>query len=52
MEDNYTATEWWAQERQWIVIPIFAVGSFLSRVLLFATPWTAALQASLSITNY
>jgi len=27
------------------------LGSALSRVQLFATPWTAALQASLSITN-
>ena len=29
----------------------FVVAESLSRVRLFATPWTAALQASLSITN-
>ena len=29
----------------------FVVIQLLSRVLLFETPWTAALQASLSITN-
>ena len=27
MEENYTATEWWAQERQWIAIPIVSVSS-------------------------
>ena len=31
---------------------IFSSVQLLSRVRLFATPWTAACQASLSITNY
>ena len=31
--------------------PIFSSVQLLSRVRLFATPWTAACQASLSITN-
>ena len=31
-------------------VPAFVVGQSLSHVLLFATPWTAAHQASLSIT--
>ena len=30
---------------------LFSSGQLLSRVWLFATPWTAARQASLSITN-
>ena len=33
------------------VIHIFSSVQLLSRVRLFATPWTAAVQASLSITN-
>ena len=33
-----------------VILPIFSV-QLLSRVLLFATTWTAACQASLSITN-
>ena len=32
------------------ILPPFAVVQLLSRVLLFATPWTAARQASLSFT--
>ena len=32
-------------------IPLFSSAQSLSRVWLFATPWTAACQASLSITN-
>ena len=32
-------------------VPAFVVGQSLSHVLLFATPWTAAHQASLSLTN-
>ena len=37
----------------WFSLGIFLLGSVqsFSRVLLFATPWNAALQASLSITN-
>ena len=35
----------WLHERNWIVVQL------LSCVQLFVTPWTAALQASLSITN-
>ena len=31
-------------------VPAFVVGQLLSHVLLFATPWTAAHQASLSFT--
>ena len=38
------------QNFQWYEFPISSVQS-LSRVQLFATPWTAARQASLSITN-
>ena len=33
------------------VVHIFAVGHSLTHAQLFATPWTAACQASLSITN-
>ena len=33
-------------------IPLFSSIQSLSRVRLFATPWTAARQASLSITNF
>ena len=46
---------------RWVITPSWLSGSWrsflyssvqsLSRVWLFATPWTAALQASLSITN-
>ena len=36
---------------QFYVMCIFVVAQSLSRVRLFATPWTAAHQASLSITN-
>ena len=32
-------------------LPVFSSVQSLSRVRLFATPWTATLQASLSITN-
>ena len=32
-------------------MPLFSSVQLLSRVWLFATPWTAACQASLSITN-
>ena len=32
-------------------LPVFSSVQSLSRVQLFLTPWTAALQASLSITN-
>ena len=34
-----------------MVLPQFSSVQLLSRVRLFATPWTAACQASLSITN-
>ena len=34
------------------IIEFFCCCSFLSRVRLFVTPWTAAWQASLSITNF
>ena len=34
-----------------MLFPWFSVVQLLSRVRLFATPWTAAYQASLSITN-
>ena len=33
------------------IAPQFSSIQLLSRVLLFVTPWTAARQASLSITN-
>ena len=36
---------------QWLIIIQFSSAQLLSRVWLFATPWTAAHQASLSITN-
>ena len=36
---------------QCILIPHFSLVQLLSHVWLFATPWTAACQASLSITN-
>ena len=36
----------------WNIRKSFSSVQSLSRVQLFATPWTAALQASLSITNY
>ena len=36
---------------QWTTISRFSSVQLLSRVLLFATPWIAARQASLSITN-
>ena len=32
----------------YVVVVVVVVGQSLSRVLLFATPWTAAYQASLS----
>ena len=35
----------------WKLVPIFSSVQSLSRVQLFATPWIAARQASLSITN-
>ena len=35
-----------------VLLDIFVVVELLSHVWLFATPWTAACQASLSITNY
>ena len=34
------------------ISPLYIVVQSLSQVQLFATPWTAACQASLSITNY
>ena len=41
-----------AQDASWyIVSTIFSSVQLLSRVWLFATPWIAACQASLSITN-
>ena len=51
---------WWATvhgvTKSWTPVSMYSLRSFssvqlLSRVQLFATPWTAALQASLSITN-
>ena len=43
------SVNWWMGNRMWHIME-FSVQS-LSRVQLFATPWTAACQASLSITN-
>ena len=37
--------------REFIPITLFSLVQSLSRVQLFAVPWTAARQASLSITN-
>jgi len=37
--------------REFIPITLFSLAQSLSRVQLFAVPWTAARQASLSITN-
>ena len=34
-----------------VLVVVFSSGQLLSRVQLFATPWTAARQASVSITN-
>ena len=49
---------WWSLSfRQWPLLLVlwtflqFSSAQSLSRVRLFATPWTAACQASLSITN-
>ena len=39
------------QSKQWTTLPPLSSVQLLSRVRLFATPWTAAHQASLSITN-
>ena len=46
--------EWWAGEILREHLPTRGLSSIqaLSRVRLFATPWTAARQASLSITNF
>ena len=46
----------WTQLSDWTIITTWRVSDFssvqlLTRVRLFATPWTAAHQASLSITN-
>ena len=41
---------WWPQG-PWAFFSLFSSVQSLSRVQLFATPWTAARQASLSITN-
>ena len=38
-------------EKQWMNFWVFSSVQSLSRVWLFVTPWTAAYQASLSITN-
>ena len=43
---NSTFQKW----RSWLLVPFSSV-QLLSRVWLFATPWIAARQASLSITN-
>ena len=49
--NNFSAKITWAR-RNWHIISwvLSSVQSF-SRIRLFATPWTAACQASLSITN-
>ena len=39
---------WW----HWVIVTFISSVQSLSRVRLFATPWTAACQASLSITNF
>ena len=42
----------WKSSDSWLRIHLsFSSIQLLSRVQLFVTPWTAALQASLSITN-
>ena len=56
---KYTSKEWWAHSRAEEIsrfvgkLPGKLISSVqsLSRVWLFATPWTTARQASLSITN-
>ena len=40
-----------SKSKQWTTLPPLSSVQLLSRVRLFATPWTAAHQASLSITN-
>ena len=40
-----------SKSKQWTTLPPLSSVQLLSRVQLFATPWTAAHQASLSITN-
>ena len=42
---------WWQKTHSFLKYPQFSSVQSLSRVWLFATPWTAARQASLSITN-
>ena len=42
---------WWVQLTTSNIVPQFSSVQSLSRVQLFATPWIAAHQASLSITN-
>ena len=45
------STERWMDKKMWYVYTIEYSVQSLSRVQLFATPWIAARQASLSITN-
>ena len=40
-----------SKSKQWTTLPPLSSVQLLSRVQLFATPWTAAHQVSLSITN-
>ena len=42
---------WWQKTHSFLKYPQFSSVQSLSRVWLFATPWTAAHQVSLSITN-
>ena len=50
-EDNFILTSKVPVATQSHQQNVFSSVQLLSRVWLFATPWTAALQASLSITN-
>ena len=51
MEQGIEYLSWTTWFYTWQSLPQFSSVELLSRVLLFATPWIAARQASLSITN-
>ena len=48
----FPSTELWGEELRKMMSDRFAVVQLLSLVQLFATPWTAGCQASLSLTTY